>query len=455
MTANANMLRWILGAIGMALVAYAISDHPFYGGAPGFGAIQAAILGFGLLTIGCAFIRKDWLAGACMLVASTLGTIGIAELLAEALFAKSLRPIYQYDQELIFRLLPNAEAETTRLPANGGQTVRHRTNSLGMRGDELDLEDNAPRILVYGDSFIHASYSQDEDTFCGRLQSEIASQFDLEATVVNAGVSSYSPDQVLIRMQTELESLAPDLVIVSIFAGNDYGDLLRKKLFRLNGDGELEENAWTLQQRQKIAFELNHRESLLKRMTKTALSSRQVQSGLTVLTFDTALAQSTREYEEYVLQGNNVVSNAYTGYYSADIALRPDSPSAQYKVNLMTQIIGQIATAANEAAVPLALLIIPSPHDLIAGYDGWMRDTAKYPSYNERNLTAPLEAAARDFSIPHLNLHDVLAQRDPGRLFFIENDNHWNDAGQKIAASAMADYLGRSGLIEKLRSEHN
>jgi hypothetical protein len=46
-------VRIILALLGLFLVGYAISDDPFYGGAPGFGGTQAfiALLGAALLVV--------------------------------------------------------------------------------------------------------------------------------------------------------------------------------------------------------------------------------------------------------------------------------------------------------------------------------------------------------------------------------------------------------------------
>ena len=43
--------------------------------------------------------------------------------------------------------------------------------------------------------------------------------------------------------------------------------------------------------------------------------------------------------------------------------------------------------------------------------------------------------------IPCLDLYPVMAANDPGRLFFLGKNNHWNARGQDLAARETAGYL--------------
>src|SRR6185503_7481910 len=106
-------------------------------------------------------------------------------------------------------------------------------NALGLRGDEPEPTANGrQRIVVYGDSFVEAEFSPLAETFPKRLEARLrAAGVPLE--VLNAGVVGYGPDQVCVRLEKELTQLRPDLLIVALASGNDYGDLVRNKLFRL------------------------------------------------------------------------------------------------------------------------------------------------------------------------------------------------------------------------------
>ena len=114
---------------------YALSDDSFYGGEPGFGRTQQAILALGLALCALLPVRVT----ARVLLASVTGLVALAaaELVGERLLAPRLRPIYQADDRLIFKFLPDRTSATRRPPINGGERIVHRINRDGFRGAEL------------------------------------------------------------------------------------------------------------------------------------------------------------------------------------------------------------------------------------------------------------------------------------------------------------------------------
>ena len=102
---------------------------------------------------------------------------------------------------------------------------------MAFRGDELAAT-NMTRIVVYGDSNVQAVFSTDANTFPEQLESLVSLELGRPVEVVNAGVIGYGPDHYLLRMTADLPLLQPDLVVITIFADNDLGDLLRHRLSR-------------------------------------------------------------------------------------------------------------------------------------------------------------------------------------------------------------------------------
>jgi len=188
---------------------------------------------------------KDLAGNLLLLVlASALGLAVCAALLAW--LAPTSPVIYEVDDDCLMRLLPGATKTLRHLRVNGGTSVSVHVNALGLRGDEPEPTANGrQRIVVYGDSFVEAEFSPLAETFPKRLEARLrAAGVPLE--VLNAGVVGYGPDQVCVRLEKELTQLRPDLLIVALASGNDYGDLVRNKLFRLGADGGLVRNQPTL-----------------------------------------------------------------------------------------------------------------------------------------------------------------------------------------------------------------
>ena len=448
------IVRSLLFLVGALVAGYALSDHPLYGGEPGFGRFQMLLVVAGGALALCGLLPTAIAGRVLLLSVASLVMLAFAEMAGEILLGPRYRPIFQPDERLIFKFIPNRYSVMNRAPINGGGTVGHRINSAGFRGDELLPAGNAARVVVYGDSFIHAFYSHDEETFAAQLGARLAGRAGRRVEVVNAGVSSYGPDQIILKMEQELPRLRPDLAIVAIFAGNDYGDLLRNKIYRLGADGALAENSWKLDPKVRMWLELSQRESILKRAVRSALgawgSSPDRDQGerkaggpeRDVTSMEFLLEEAEREYRNYVLERNDAVTNTHVDYYSADVSLTPGSASARYKVALMQAVVRGIRDVAARNNVALALLLIPHPFDVAEHYGGWSKvDRGRFPDYNGRNQVAPLEDMARALGVPFVSLYDVYRANDANKLYFHGGDDHWNAAGQRLAAEVMADYL--------------
>ena len=440
------MIRIVLAIIGSLVIAYAISDHPFYGGEPGFGRGQLVIAIMGCLIALAGFSPKRIAERVILAVFSIALMLVLTELALEYAVAARYRPIYQADDKLIFKLIPNRSSLMTRSATNGGETVRHRINANGFRGEELKSPGSHARVVVYGDSFIHAPYTADKETFASVLGDLLTARTAGLVEVVNAGVSSYGPDQVSSKMELELPVLRPDLAVVAIFAGNDYGDLMRNKMFRLDASGALTENAWQLDPTVRMRFNLSQRESILIRTIRSTMASlrvkRPVKNGVVEESAITRasdwkflLTQSDSEYKEYIVAKNNIVANTHTDYYSADLRLMPNGESGRYKANMMKAVMGRISDVSKANDVPLVFVMIPHPVDVIEAYDKWPAiDINKYPQFSPRNMITPLEEGAKSLGVPFVSLYDGFRAIDANGLYYHYDDDHWNSAGQRKAA---------------------
>lgn len=448
----------ILVILGAALVAYAWSDHPFYGGEPGFGRTQQllAIAGLALVLLAATPRRVRRPAAACAV--ASICCIGLAELLLALLYSCRLRQPYEHDPELLFRLRPGACAEFRHIPINGGHVVRYRINSDGFRGPELRPAEGQLRVVVYGDSFIQAAFSAEPDTFVRQLEQHWNRERPDAVEVINAGVASYGPDQIALKMARELPVLQPDLVIVAVFAGNDFGDLQRNKLFRLEGGLGLQRNRSVSMTTELLnRFHLSGRESLLKVLFRQA-GSGEVEvlpaavrgapdQGIALV--DHWLELALAEHASYSDLSNHVVSNVNIDFYNADVALLPQSPSAGVRKQIMAAVLREIHDIAARHQVPLLGITVPHPMDVCEGYDSGRVDLVRFPEYRRTNLTAAVAGAWAAAGVDAIDLFPVL-QGDRCREYFLAGgDDHWSDAGQGVAARFVGDMVVQKGLLTK------
>ncbi len=399
----------------------------------------------------------DWL----LLAVSTVSSLALLEVFLRLWFPV-FPSSYQADDVLLTKLVPGASKAFTRLAVNGGQRIVSHINSQGFRGEELRPLDRQKRVIVYGDSNVQAEFSELAATFPKQLESRLAPAFATGIEVINAGVVGYGPDQYSLRLAADAQKLRPSLIVVVIFADNDYGDLIRNRIYRLNSRGtmELMPHALTPQMKAQLR-RADHPEGLRRlqmeryaaRLWSLVLSRWSAGHGSPYesdrfLYVEQGLANRRAYYRNYVAAGASAgyVENPFDDYYDADIALQPDSDSARYKIALMEQVLINLRDSAARAAAKLVLVILPSAIDACDGYY-FQVNAAKYPQYDRARLSGLIEAMAVRNGIPHLNLFPAFRAQDANLYYFHGGDDHWNDAGQARAAQLLADLIERNQLL--------
>lgn len=397
--------------------------------------------------------RGEWL----LLLVSTVVSLGLLEL-ALRLFVPLYPTVFQPDDVTLVKLIPGARMVFKRLAVNGGQRIVARINSDGFRGEELKPPDHLERVIVYGDSNVQAMFSELAATFPKQLESRLNASHRADVEVLNAGVNGDGPDQISLRLLRDLEKFKPALVIVVVFADNDYGDLIRNRIYRLNARGDLELNHYRLAPEIRADMEAAahshglHRVQLAKyahwlllRLWQPAYSPASLSPYAYV---NRSLLQDQEGFRAYMAPrpGVDYTENPFGDYYDADIALQPDSAAARYKIALMEKVLVRLRETTVRAGTQLVLVILPSALDACDHYD-FLVDTARFPQYDRSRLSGLIEAMATRNDIAFLNLWQPFRAVDANRYYFHGGDDHWNDAGQAKAAQLLADLIEQRKLL--------
>ena len=402
---------------------------------------------------------SDWL----LLAASITVSLGLAELGLRFFFPLFSSP-YAPDDVALVKIVPGAKKAFTRLRVNGGQRIVAQFNSDGFRGEPLRAPDHLERVIVYGDSNVEADFSELPATFPKQLESRLKPDVSSGVEVLNAGVDGYGPDQISVRLAGDLERFKPALVVVVIFADNDFGDLIRNRIYRLDSRGELELNHYRLApdlraRMERAAYPQGLRRLQLWRYTgriwgvlreRWSGATAKAQRGFLANYVDSSLALNQQTFRELTSDSSAAGYSAdpMFDYYDADIALEPDSPSARYKTALMEKVLIKLRDTAAQAGTGLLLTILPSPVDACDHYDMQV-DTSRYPHYDRTRLSRLVEDMAVRNEIPYLNLWYAFRATDANRLYFHGGDNHWNDAGQAEAAQLAGEVIEHRHLLPK------
>lgn len=457
MSDSTRALRLASAALAAGLVAWTFGDGAVLAGR-GFGTSHALQLGAALALAAACLAPPSWNARVLALFVSTALMLGVAELAARRLIGARYDSVAQVDARKLYSLVPGAVREHQMAPVNGGHRVRYEINAAGFRGEALRTERDRLRVVVYGDSFIQAEFSELPETFTERLEAHLAERLGRDVEVVNAGVAGYGPDQVLRKLEEEIDVLRPDLVVVSIYAGNDFGDLVRNKLYRLDAEGRLVESE------ARLAPELLHRlnasrdESILKRIARQARAAWRApawdeSAPARRARLEEALAQNLAEYQDFVVEGDTEVRELMRDPYNADLSVLPDGESARYKIALMDRVVARIAELAAARSVPLALVLVPHPLDVAGAHETLEVDRAAHPAYRPTAATDALAEIAARHAIPAVNLFEPFRARGAADLYFRGPDDHWNARGQDVAAELVAELIASRRLLAGANAE--
>jgi hypothetical protein len=129
---------------------------------------------------------------------------------------------YQPVGRLGYKLRPNWET----VHASNDFQVSVHTNNLGLRGK--DIQEKKPnsiiRILVLGDSFTFGYGVENNEAFPAQLEMLLSNHLNRRVEVINSGVPGWSTAQYWIFLKEYGFDLEPDLVLVAIME-NDLSDL--------------------------------------------------------------------------------------------------------------------------------------------------------------------------------------------------------------------------------------
>ncbi len=133
----------------------------------------------------------------------------------------------QFDPELGWSAIANKTSEE--------EGIIYTTNSFGFRSEAVDA--SKKQILVLGDSVVWGQGVQDNETVTAYLKNHFP-----EYQTLNMGVSGYGIDQYYLQLKRHINKLNPNIIIVVIFTGNDWGDFTSdthygksKPLFKTDG----------------------------------------------------------------------------------------------------------------------------------------------------------------------------------------------------------------------------
>jgi lysophospholipase L1-like esterase len=320
------------------------------------------------------------------------------------------------------------------VPGLAPRSIAFTTSTLGLRADELDLE--APRqglrVLTLGGSVTECFLLDDADAWPHVLQDTLAARTHAPVWVGNAGASGQMSLDFIAHAKVLVPLLAPDITVVML-GGNDLQAWVEGRLF-------------------PAAFDTDDATRRYAERLYTGASP-----ALRSLEPSWALARLRRDL--------NAEAVDPTGFYAQMKARRnaatrsDDLPDFEDALDVYAANVRQLATALRQAGTTPVFLTHPSlwrddlPPEaqaaLWAGYDCMDCPAPKYRS--EKALARAMEQLNRALldvcRTERVECLD-LAPKVPKTLDSFYDDAHLLEAGSRIVANLVADFLVERMLVE-------
>ena len=327
--------------------------------------------------------------------------------------APAFQGLFTGDPVIGYRLAPGARTRFTTAEFDTDIAI----NNAGVRDDE-ELGPKAAgekRILVLGDSLVLSVQVPFASTFTEQLERRLNADRppgdQTRYRVINAGVQGYGPVEEWLFFREVLRDLEPDIVLVSVFVGNDAEEAVTSRV-KLNDS--------------RPAAEIL-RESIVTRLRRLVRRSMVLQVLRLRLVAATDRFRSPSGPPEPPLQS-----------YAASPA-----PRIAEGVALTRQAIGLIAADAATLGARTGIVLMPARFQLDDADYGRLRDIVAQSGGELRRDAASerFTAALGELRLPLIDLLAPLRAAPAGPDLFFQENVHLTLRGHAIVADALAGFV--------------
>jgi hypothetical protein len=298
-------------------------------------------------------------------------------------------------------------------------------NKHGFRGQAFTSTENY-RIIIYGDEMSFTSHLSEPESLGPVLTERTRASLRQHVDVMNASVPGLGPDQVLERLQRDIDTFKPDTVIVMVNTHNDYGDIVRNRRFYLDADNKLKSTSYTVQgvESERRFFPHHQFNSFFIDMMRergTIKVGDQFELSAYDMTPSYIESRLEDEMERYQL-GVSPGTSVFDDVYDLDVAVNTRSSTSLVKVSLMQSVLREIHRLGERHEISVLFVLIPSATDLIVEPVIDYKDLkANYESYMRVNLTRPLTQYLQRSKFPVINLFPGFYRTGAESLYDSEN----------------------------------
>jgi lysophospholipase L1-like esterase len=299
------------------------------------------------------------------------------------------------------------------------------------------------RILLLGDSFPQGIQVPPEQGFPALLETFLSARLARKVEVVNASVSAYSTDRELFIYTILGWRFQPDMVLLSVYVGNDIEENDRE-LVSLDYGGQANRAFFTLEQ------------GVLRLHNSPVYpATRFPDSPAYQWLISAQEQQSPMPPVDQPLHPQVISTSPYELEYPVALGLYLSEDRYWSQAWALTEaLIVQLADLVHQQGSQFAIVVIPDRRAVHP--EDWQATIADYAAVSDLSNTDPAAPERRldEFltaqHIPALDLTSALqftAKVNGGQRLYYPRDGHFNAAGHAAAAEAIGNWLLDSALV--------
>ena len=381
--------------------------------------------------------RLSELAKRLLLLACTLLLLASALEVGTRLFTSITPPLLEKDPVIGKRYRKSYQATVYVPEAN--RMIELRFNRHGFRGPDRPMEKPAGvrRVAVLGDSFVASVGVDEEDTMVARVERMLNSSHpDAEWEVMNFGVSGSGLGQELNLYRKLVREFDPDVVLGAFFVGNDLAD-----------------NCNRLSRNNRIYFDFDQA-GVYRQLPYSASQAGASQFFNRCSRFYVWQKYAVKRARDSARETLSVIPPG------AWIYCKEAPEDVKYAWRLTDAAIETLHRETTQAGSLFAMVLLPAAEQVYA--DRWsvlastdpQREASfdwDYPEKRMReicgNQGVPLVTMTKEFR----SAAPATSSLVKDQWLFHQGMGHFNEAGNKVAANAVYDFLRRPDVQVAIR----
>ncbi len=398
---------------------------------------------------------KLWLPLLGILLALLIGFTALRLLRVEPIVAECHLAPGSW-RSVVFALLKNYHEPCAsfryRSPEDTGSEfdVQVRYNNFGLNGPDYTLEKppGVFRVLIVGDSFPQGVQVEIEQGFPQLIQQQLNRTASRKIEVINLSVDAYGTDRELLLYAALGWQFQPDMVLLSLYTGNDFQDNeidLERRRYGYRSDRPY----FTVQDSIGKSI-LQFHNSIV--FDPALYPDSSVFSWLRNLQ-EHQLPEPPDDPPEHPLV---LQKDPYELEYPVELGVfLPEDAHWKNAWAITEALILQFRDLVQQQGIQFAAIVIPDRRAVQA--DDWSATLAQFgdllPALRQADPTAPGTRLA-DFlaanAIPSLDLTWELrswAQSKSTERLYLPFNGHFNPNGHAVAAARIANWLRASQLV--------